>query len=182
MPYDAEFHDRRPERREPSPLTGRGVLLWLCAFFGAIFLANFALTFSALRTLPGGVLANSYDASQTWNQRIAAARAQTERGWTAEASVRAEGDGARVAFTPADREGALVPGLSVEALLEHPSDKRLDRRVTLVAKDGGYEAVIPAATAGDWTLQIEARRDGALLYTTRNHVALRRGPPAEATK
>ena len=51
--------------REASPLTGRGVLLWIGGFFFAIFFANFALTYFALRTLPGGVLVNSWDASQT---------------------------------------------------------------------------------------------------------------------
>ena len=79
MPLKAEIADHRTA----SALTGRGVTLWLGGFFCAIVLANLALTYFALRTLPGGVLENSWDASQNWNQRIAASRAQTERGWTA---------------------------------------------------------------------------------------------------
>lgn len=168
-----------PNHRVASPLTGRGVLFWICGFFFSIFAANFALTYFALHTMPGGVLENSWDASQNWNQRIAAARAQTERGWSAQASLRAEGEGARVSFAPLDRAGAFVQGLLVEAVLEHPSDRRADRRSILVQSGGGYEGVIVDAPNGEWTLQIKASLDGELLYETRNRVTLRRGPAAE---
>ena len=174
MSWNAES----PNHREASPLTGRGVLLWIGGFFFSIFFANFALTYFALHTMPGGVLVNSWDASQNWNQRIAAARAQTERGWSAQASLRAEGEGARVSFAPMDREGAFVQGLSVEAVLEHPSDRRADRRSVVVQRGGGYEGVIVDAPSGEWTLQIRASFDGELLYETRNRVTLRRGPAA----
>ena len=174
MPLNAEAQNPV----ETSPLTGRGVLLWICGFFCAIFAANFALTYFALHTMPGGVLENSWDASQNWNQRLAAARAQTQRGWSAQASLRAEGEGARVNFAPLDREGVFVPGLLVEAVLEHPSDRRADRRVALLQSGGGYEGLIEDAPSGEWTLQIKASLDGELLYETRNRVTLRRGPAA----
>ena len=176
MPLKAEIADQQIA----SPLTGRGVSLWLGGFFCAIFLANLALTYFALHTLPGGVLENSWDASQTWNQRIAAARAQTQRGWSAQASLRAEGEGARIGFAPQDRDGAFVAGLLVEAVLEHPSDRRADRRAMLQRQDGVYEGLIADAPAGDWTLQIKASLDGELLYATRNRVSLRRSPSTEA--
>ena len=162
------------DQQTASSLTGRGVLLWLGGFFCAILLANLALTYFALRTLPGGVLENSWDASQTWNQRIAASRAQTERGWSAQASLRSEGEGARIVFAPQDREGAFVPGLLVEAVLEHPSDRRADRRAMLQWQERVYEGLIADAPVGDWTLQIKASLDGELLYATRNRVSLRR--------
>lgn len=162
------------DQQTASSLTGRGVLLWLGGFFCAILLANLALTYFALRTLPGGVLENSWDASQTWNQRIAASRAQTERGWSAQASLRAEGEGARIVFAPQNREGAFVPGLLVEAVLEHPSDRRADRRAMLQWQERVYEGLIADAPVGDWTLQIKASLDGELLYATRNRVSLRR--------
>ena len=175
MPLNAEARSQR----QGSPLTGRGVLLWICGFFCTVFLANFALTYFALRTLPGGELENSWDASQSWNQRIAASRAQTERGWSAQVGVQGEANGARVRFAPLDREGAFIPGLLVEAVLEHPSDKRGDRRVVLVQLGDAYEGVLAEGASGDWTLQIKASLDGDLLYETRNRVGLRRGSGAE---
>ena len=176
MPLKAEIADHRIA----SALTGRGVSLWLGGFFCAIVLANMALTYFALRTLPGGVMENSWDASQNWNQRIAASRAQTERGWNAQASLRAHGEGARVNFAPQDRNGAFVGGLQVEAVLEHPSDRRADRRATLRQDDKDYVGLMADAPAGDWTLQIKASLDGELLYATRNRVSLRRSPSTEA--
>jgi nitrogen fixation protein FixH len=176
MPLNAES----PDHRHTSPLTGRGVLLWIGGFFFSIFFANFALTYFALHTLPGGVLENSWDASQNWNQRLAAARAQTQRGWSAQASLRAEGVGARVHFAPLDRDGAFVSGLLVEAVLEHPSDRRADRSETLLQQGSEYQGFISDAPNGEWTLQIKAILDGELLYETRNHVTLRRGPAAES--
>ena len=175
MSWNAES----PNHREASPLTGRSVLLWIGGFFFTIFFANFALTYFALHTMPGGVVVNSWDASQSWNQRIAAARAQTERGWSAHVSLRAEGGGARVHFAPLDRDGSFVPGLLVEAVLEHPSDRRADSSGMLLRRGSEYQGVIADAPNGEWTLQIKASLDGALLYETRNHVALRRGPAAE---
>ena len=177
MPLKAEIAD---QQTASSSLTGRGVLVWLGGFFCAILLANLALTYFALRTLPGGVLENSWDASQTWNQRIAASRAQTERGWSAQASLRAAGEGARIGFAPQDREGAFVPGLLVEAVLEHPSDRRADRRAMLHWQERVYEGLIADAPAGDWTLHIKASLDGELLYATRNRVSLRRSPSTGA--
>jgi len=175
MSWNAES----PNHREASPLTGRGVSLWIGGLFCSVFLANFTLTYFALHTMPGGVLVNSWDASQNWNQRLAAARAQTLRGWSAQASLRAEGEGVRVHFAPQDRDGAFVPGLLVEAVLEHPSDRRADRSGTLMQEASEYQGFIAAASNGDWTMQIRASLDGALLYETRNRVTLRRGPAAE---
>lgn len=179
MPVNPEGRDHKSIPRKASPLTGRGVVIWLFGFFGAIFLANFALTYFALRTLPGGVLENSWDASQNWNQRIAASRAQTERGWSAQVSLQNEGEGARVTFAPLDRDGAFVAGLVVEALLEHPSDRRADRSHFLVQQGAGYEGAIADAPPGEWTLQIKASLDGEVVYATRNRVGLRRGSAAE---
>ena len=162
-------------RTAPSPLTGLGVLLWLSGFFCSVFIANFALSYFALRTLPGGEIENAWDASQGWNKRLAESRAQSERGWSAQVSLRAEGEGAHVSFTPTDQDGAHVPGLLVEAILEHPSDRRADRHGALMQRDDHYEGLLESVPAGDWTLQIKASRDGELVYVTRNRVALRRG-------
>ncbi len=60
-------------------LTGRGVLVWLVVGFGIMFAANFALIYYALSTLHGEEVENSYDASQAYNAKLAAARAQDNR-------------------------------------------------------------------------------------------------------
>ena len=76
-----------------KPWTGRTVLLALVGAFVVIFAANFALIFTALGTLHGEEVENSYDASQVYNQKIAAARAQDELGWRVDVTTREEGGG-----------------------------------------------------------------------------------------
>jgi nitrogen fixation protein FixH len=158
--------------RQPQRLTGWGVLLALFGMFGAVVVANAALTFFALRSLPGGLLANSYDVSQTWNQRIADAHAQDARGWRALARVNAAREGARVVFEISDASGSPVRDLAVSARFEHPSDRRLDRTGALLARDSGYESVVPGVGEGAWMLEIEAQKGGERLFVTRNRVTL----------
>jgi nitrogen fixation protein FixH len=176
MPFEGRSLVRQasPPRQPsaPRPLTGRGVLLALGLFFGAMLAANAALTYSALRTLPGGEIANSYDASQIYNLKIADARAQDERGWRARVTVLAENGGARVAFGVSGQDGAPIDGLQVIARFEHPADRRMDREVPLSPHDGSYEGFAPALHAGGWTLVIEAGQDGARAYVSRSRITL----------
>ena len=60
-------------------LTGRGVLLWLFAFFGVTFAVNGAFIYFAVSTFPGVEVASSYKAGQEFEGEIAAGRAQAER-------------------------------------------------------------------------------------------------------
>ena len=71
-----------------KPLTGRSVVLLLGLFFTVMFLANGALIYAALNTLHGEELENPYDASQAYNQRIAASRAQDALGWRVDVASR----------------------------------------------------------------------------------------------
>ena len=56
---------KRPDLTKP--LTGRAVVIMLGLFFAVMFAANGALIYTALSTLHGAELANSYDASQVYN-------------------------------------------------------------------------------------------------------------------
>ena len=106
----------------------------------------------ALHTLHGSELENPYDASQAYNGRIAQARAQAERGWTANVLTRAEGSGERVMVEFRDRDGAPVAGLAVTARFEHPFDAALDRVTPLVSDGLAYEGVAAPVSrgAGRW--------------------------------
>ena len=101
---------QRPDLRKP--LTGRSVVVMLGLFFGVMFAANGALIYTALSTLHGEELANSYDASQVYNQRIAEARAQNLLGWVADVTTRQEGGGERVVadFKRSRRRADRGPG------------------------------------------------------------------------
>ena len=124
-----------------------------------MFVANGALIYTALSTLHGEELENSYDASQVYNQRIAEARAQDELGWVADVTTRQEGDGERVVADFRDRDGAPIPGLEVRARFVHPFDKRRRSRGDPALPTARLTKASPRPLhAGRWTLLIEASR------------------------
>ena len=153
-------------------LTGRHVLAWLGGFFTVMFVANIALIYFALHTLHGSELENEYDASQAFNKRIAEARAQDERGWTANVMTRAEGAGERVMVEFRDRSGAPISDLDVTARFEHPFDAGKDRETTLASDGVDYEGVASPVTPGRWTLVIEANRGAERLFRSENKLAV----------
>jgi nitrogen fixation protein FixH len=153
-------------------LTGRHVLAILGLFFFVMFSANIALIYFALHTLHGSELENPYDASQAFNGRIAEARAQDERGWTANVTARAEGQGERILVEFRDRAGAPIPNLEVTARFQHPFDAAQDRLATLSSDGLDYEGVATPVPPGRWTLVIEASRGLERLYRSENRIAV----------
>ena len=155
-----------------EPLTGRHVLAILGAFFFVVFAANVTLIYFALHTLHGSELENPYDASQDFNRRIAEARAQDERGCTANVMTRAEGSGERIMVELRDRDGAPIPDLTVTARFQHPFDAAKDRQATLASIGLDYEGVANPVPQGRWTLIIEASRGPERLYRSENRLAV----------
>jgi nitrogen fixation protein FixH len=168
-------HDNATVRRDkvvPEKLTGRQVLAWLGAFFGVMFAANITLIYFALHTLHGSELENPYDASQAFNKRIAEARAQDNRGWTANVMTRAEGSGERVMVEFRDRSGAPISDLHVTARFQHPFDAAQDRQTTLSSDGQDYEGIAWPVAPGRWTLVIEASRGAERLFRSENKLAV----------
>ena len=158
-------------------LTGRHVLIILGLFFLAMFIANGALAYFALSTLHGSELENPYDASQSYNVKIAEARAQDDRKWTAGVTTRSEDQGQRVMVEFRDREGAPIPDLLVTARFRHPFDASLDRSATLASDGLDYEGVAAPIPPGRWTLVIEASRGSERLYRSESKILVAGGSP-----
>ena len=156
-----------------KPWTGRTVLIALLGAFVVIFVANFALIYTALGTLHGEEVENSYDASQIYNQKIAAARAQDQLGWKVDVTTRQENGGVRVIAEVRDRDGQIVPGLAVSAKFLHPIDRFSDR-VAALADDGGeYEGFAADVRPGKWTLDLEAKLNGERKFFSENKLELK---------
>ena len=155
-----------------GPLTGRQVLAILGAFFSVMFIANIALIYFALHTLHGSELENPYDASQAYNAEIADARAQGERGWTANVTTRAEGRGERIMVELRNRDGAAIPDLEVTARFVHPFDAALDRTTRLAPDGVDYEGVATPVRPGRWRLVIEASRGAERMFRSENELAV----------
>ena len=122
-----------------KPWTGRTVLIALLGAFVVIFGANFALIYAALGTLHGEEVENSYDASQVYNQKIAAARAQDRarlEGRRDDAPGKRRSSRRRRISRPRRSDRA---GLAVSAKFLHPIDRFSDRVAPLADDGGEYE-------------------------------------------
>jgi nitrogen fixation protein FixH len=153
-------------------LTGRAVVLWLTLGFGIMFAANFALIYVALSTLHGEEVENSYDASQLYNAKLTAARAQDQLGWKVNVSTRQENGGAHVVADFRDSRGATIPGLEVRARFVHPFDRGSDREATLVSDGGEYEGFAQGLKGGRWTLELAAKLNGEPKFFSENKLVL----------
>ncbi len=167
MPIELEAG--APRAAKPFILTGRHVLATIVGFFIVVGIANGAMMYSAIRTMPGlDAGRNGYDVSQRYNAEIGAAEAQTRRGWTSDAEIWRVAGGSRAVARFRDAGGAPVDGLTVELAFNHPADRRLDHVVKLSAQgNGGYGANFETLSSPIWDVVIYAVRDGEVVYQSR---------------
>jgi nitrogen fixation protein FixH len=155
-------------------LTGRAVLAIFIAFFGVVVTVNMLMLSLALDTMPGTTTESAYRGSQLFNSELAAAQERAARGWAVEAGVVRDASGAAGATVSVrDRDGGPVERIAVAARLEHPARRAADRHLDMARAGTGLHA----GTAGDvpagaYDLVVEVRRDGALMFRSRNRVIL----------
>jgi nitrogen fixation protein FixH len=155
--------------------TGWMALASIVGFFATIFIANGSLVYYALSTFSGEEEASPYEHGLAYDKDIAAAHEQDARQWRVSVSALRATPGAlaRIAVVMRDAQDHPLQGLIVNATIEYPADKKLDRHATLSeAAPGDYRAETPLG-AGQWDLIIEAQRDGERLFRSRNRIVLR---------
>lgn len=165
---------------EARPRRQRG--WWYPWIFVAIMLVvvavNGIMATLAVRTFPGLQTEDAYNKGLRYNETLAAAREQSQRGWqmTAEMapasavalSATETGREAEVKVTFVDREGYPLERLEIEAMLVRPTAKGYDRPVALSHRGGGvYAGTVLLPLAGQWDARIVARRDSDTFQTTR---------------
>jgi nitrogen fixation protein FixH len=154
-------------------LTGRAVLLWLFAFFGVTFAVNGVFIYYAISTFPGLEVESSYKAGQEFESDEEAGKAQAERAWKVDATIRPTGDDAAVEIHFADKAGSDLHGLDVRVRLIHATDADNDHAVSLPeVSSGTYSAVMPNVKSGLWDVTIEAYRGNERLFLSRNQTRL----------
>jgi nitrogen fixation protein FixH len=162
------------ETRQPRQLTGRMVFAMFVAFFAVIIAVNGTMLTLAIGTLPGTVTDSSYRSSQRFNQSLAEAREREARRWAVDANVARDTSGtAAVTISLRDAEGAPLDRIVVAARLLHPANRSNDRTFDVGRTGPGlYAGTIDQALAGAQDLVIEVRREGEVLYRSRNRVLL----------
>ena len=170
---DFESELQRQRSAQPRQLTGRIVLLWLSAFFGVVFAVNGVLIHEALSTLSGVDTDSAYQAGRVFEHEVTMAKAQEARQWRVEATVTPSPQGARIDVTARDAAGAPLRNLDATAVLERPTDRRLDRNLVVAADGPGRFHGDVDAERGQWDLIIELSRQGEQLFRSKNRIVLK---------
>jgi nitrogen fixation protein FixH len=137
--------------RRERPLTGRHVLIATLAFFLAVIAANLVFVFLALDTFSGTVSDRAYQEGLAYNERLAAAAEQKDRGWTGDLALIPGG----LSLTLADRAGDPVGGLVLVARISRPATRAADREVLLAEVVPGRYVAATALDPGNWLVVIE---------------------------
>ena len=139
--------------------TGWHALAIFGGAFAVIIGVNVVLAVQAVRTFPGLEVANSYVASQTFDERR---KAQEALGWTVDA--RTEGDQVILAIT--DRAGKPVQVGRLEAILGRATEVKDDRTPEFVFDGTAYVAT-EALGGGNWNIRMKALDAGGTEFEQR---------------
>jgi nitrogen fixation protein FixH len=164
----------RQRERKPREVTGRMVLGLMVAFFAVVIGVNVFMAHEALSTFGGVEIESSYQAGQKFERDVAMAKAQDDRHWQVDAKVSAGANGAAVLdITARDATGARLAGMTATALFARPTDRRLDRTVTVSEDTPGHFRGSTDIAAGQWDLVIELSRQGERVFLSKNRVLIR---------
>lgn len=142
------------------PLTGRGVLLWLGAFFGLIFATNAIFITAAVKTFRGEDEQLPYLQGVQYNRTLAHRARQAALGWQAIVDGQRLPDGeTRIRVSLRGRDGAVQSGVRLAGELRHPADENRDQVLKFSEVTPGlFEARVKAA-AGNWDVVVANQGD-----------------------
>ncbi|MBX9796704.1 FixH family protein [Sphingomonas sp.] len=135
--------------------TGWHMLAIMLAGFGLIIAVNLIMARAAISTFGGEVVANSYVASQRYNDWLKAAAAQRALGWRAVARVDPAG---RLHIIATDAAGKPFSA-RVVVTARHPLGRMPDQRIALHTRGTDHVAE-RALPPGRWLLHIEVDAAG----------------------
>ena len=174
----SNVYDRRPDDDAGSdyvaggrPLNGWMVLTIFVGLFLIVLGANAAMTYFAVETFSGEVIAHPYEHGLAYNREIAAARAQEARDWKVDVRLSPDNSGkTQIIVTFRDAAGDALNGLDLEAVFVAPANLKRDTRVRLEEKGDGRYAGDAAFVAGRRDLVLLAKRAGQEVFRSQNRL------------
>jgi nitrogen fixation protein FixH len=136
--------------------TGRHMLIIMLLFFGTIIAVNVTMATLANTSWSGLVVKNSYVASQQFNEKVLAARAQKALGWTPIVAFKA----GLISFQMNGKSGEPIPLERVNVVLRHPVGEKADRRLSLQRQPDGSFASDELVLDGAWIVETTASSIG----------------------
>jgi len=139
-------------------IKGWHVLAAFCTAFSVIIGVNLTLAFNAVRTFPGLEVANSYVASQSFDENRAA---QLALGW----AVTARLDGDHLSLIILENGVAVAPVIE-RATLGRATHVGQDQTPVFEFDGQALRAVVTGG-AGNWNLRLRARAADGTLFEQR---------------
>jgi nitrogen fixation protein FixH len=165
---------RTTPRTAPREWNGWTVLAFMLAFFGVVIGVNALMAHLAMSTFGGVDVDSSYRAGQMFERDVAMAETQDGRRWRVDGKIRQAADGTKTLDLAArDSSGAPLTGLTASAAFTRPTDRRLDRTVSLLEDEPGRFHGNAALPPGQWDLVIELTRQGERQFRSVNRVVIR---------
>jgi nitrogen fixation protein FixH len=165
---------RTAGRTAPRQWTGWTVLVFLLAFFGVVIGVNVVMARLAVSTFGGVDVDSSYQAGQKFERDVAMAEIQDERHWRVDGKIKQAADGTQTLDLAArDGDGAPLSGLTATAEFTRPTDRRLDRTISIEEDAPGHFHGAVALPPGQWDLVIELTRQGERQFRSVNRVVIR---------
>lgn len=140
-----------------------------------VIAVNAVLVILAVSTFSGLETTDHYRKGLAYQDALDATARQAKRGWSVQVDFQPRTAGAasggqssgELALVFADRNGAPLERLEVEAQLTRPTQSGFDQTVVLESEGGGrYRTSIVFPLPGQWNLRILAREDDARFQST----------------
>jgi nitrogen fixation protein FixH len=160
-----------PSTTPSRPFTGWHMLAVMIAFFGVIVAVNVTMATLALTSWTGLVVQNSYVASQEFNDRAAAGRAQAALGWDGRLAY---ADG-MLRFALVGENGAAVDVTGVQVKLGRPAYEADDSELVLAPNGDGSFGGAVALGDGQWIVRVSAEAGLAEPYLDIRRIFVRNG-------
>jgi nitrogen fixation protein FixH len=137
-------------------LTGRGVLIWLGAFFGIIFATNAVFITQAVKTFRGEDEQLPYLQGVMYNQTLDHRAMQKKMGWQASIAARRGSAGkVDVIVELHQRDGSPETQVTMTGELRHPADENRDRPLRFSEISAGvYRAELGGVAPGNWDVLV----------------------------
>lgn len=141
-------------------LTGRGVLLWLLAFFVPVFAINAYFIYASVSTFRGEDEQKPYLQGVEYNETLAHRAEQARLGWTATIGANRLPSGkVRVEVVLRQPNGRPAEPQRLDAQLRHPADETRDHELRLLAVgEGAYRGDVGNVSTGFWDVVVTSKQ------------------------
>ena len=151
--------------------TGWHMLAIMVAFFSVVIAVNLTMAFFARSSWTGMVVANTYIASQQFNEKAAEGRAQAALGWRPDLTI---ADG-KVHYGLMNSAGKLVEATRVTAIFRRPSHASDDQEIVLTRQsDATFSAPVKLGD-GPWIVEVESEAGLSHPYRDVRRLSIRDG-------